>query len=72
MCIRDRRDEGEAYADRLAKAGNEVLLYRIPDVLHGFFSLSPRFPAVGLCYELIRAFSRSEAMPSAKQICSEN
>ena len=66
------RDEGEAYADRLAKAGSEVLLYRIPDVLHGFFSLSPRFPAVGLCYELIRAFSRSEDMPSPQQISSEN
>lgn len=56
------RDEGEAYAERLRQAGNEVVCYRVPDVLHGFFSLPPRFPAVRQCYEWIRAFSLSEPL----------
>ncbi|MDO4262023.1 MAG: alpha/beta hydrolase [Eubacteriales bacterium] len=33
------RDEGEAYARRLAEAGNRVELHRIPEAQHGFFAL---------------------------------
>ena len=50
------RDEGEAYAKKLASFGNDVELHRIPDVLHGFFTLSLKLPAVMGCYKLISRF----------------
>ncbi len=33
------RDEGEEFGRRLEAAGNEIEVYRIPDAVHGFFSL---------------------------------
>ncbi len=50
------RDEGEAYGLRLKQAGNLVEVHRIPDALHGFFSLPPIFPQVKECYRIINDF----------------
>jgi len=50
------RDEGEAYADRLREAGVPTTLHRIPDALHGFFSLPPIFDVVRQAYLHLCAF----------------
>ena len=50
------RDEGEEYARKLRKFGNQVQLHRVADGLHGFFSLPPIFPQVKECYEIINRF----------------
>lgn len=50
------RDEGEEYGKRLKAGLNYVGSYRIPDALHGFFSLPARFPQVKKTYELINKF----------------
>jgi len=50
------RDEGEAYAERLKEAGNDVTLLRIPDALHGFFNLPNIFEQTRLCYRTINEF----------------
>lgn len=50
------RDEGEAYARRLAEDGNTVELHRIADALHGFFTLPPRFIHVKRAYGYINHF----------------
>lgn len=56
------RDEGEAYADRLRAAGNYVEMHRIPDALHGFFSLPSRFASVRMAYGYINQFLRAPSM----------
>lgn len=56
------RDEGEDYGRHLAKAGNEVQIHRVNDVLHGFFALSLKFKTVADCYELIRTYLEKEEM----------
>ncbi len=50
------RDEGEAYAKRLHEAGCKVEHYRIPDALHGFFTLPIRFTQPKVAQKLIRTF----------------
>ena len=50
------RDEGEAYGQRLAQAGNSVEIHRIHDALHGFMSLNPSFKHVKKTYRYINAF----------------
>lgn len=50
------RDEGEEYGRRLAEAGNDVRVERIPNSLHGFFSLPSRFEPVRRCHEIITQF----------------
>jgi acetyl esterase/lipase len=50
------RDEGEAYARKLARAGNRVRAVRAKKAVHGYFVLSPRLPLVKKTYALIRDF----------------
>ena len=56
------RDEGEAYAHALQAAGNNVQMYRMPDALHGYFSLPARFPMVRHTYDLIAKFLNGESI----------
>lgn len=50
------RDEAEDYGKRLEKAGNTVEIHRIPDALHGFFTMPPVFSQVRDCYKIILDF----------------
>lgn len=50
------RDEGEAYGEKLKESGNVVEIHRMPDTIHGFFSLSPLFQEVKDCYTFINDF----------------
>lgn len=54
------RDEGIAYANRLAEAGNSARWCVIPDALHGFFSLPSAFAQVEAAYEEIHRFFGEE------------
>ena len=50
------RDEGEAYGEMLARSGVDTEVHRIPDALHGFFSLPPSFAPVKMTYQYINRF----------------
>ena len=50
------RDEGEAYGEKLLEFGNYAEAHRIPDALHGFFSLPYKYSHVKKAYELINKF----------------
>jgi len=50
------RDEGEDYARMLKKYGNRAWIHRVPDVMHGFFTLSIRRKEVADTYRLIQRF----------------
>lgn len=50
------RDEGEAYAKKLADFGNDVACRRVDDVLHGFFALPLHYEPVKNTYALVRDF----------------
>ncbi|PWM34344.1 MAG: alpha/beta hydrolase [Clostridiales bacterium] len=56
------RDEGEAYGRRLREAGNEALIHRMPDALHGFLSLPPTFVQVRRSYVMVNHFLNGEAL----------
>lgn len=53
------RDEGEAFAKKLAEQGNYVEAYRIKDALHGFISLPKHFVHVKRSYSLMNRFLKS-------------
>lgn len=50
------RDEGEAYGEKLKAWGNRVEIHRMPDAIHGFFSLPPVFDTVKETYNLMNSF----------------
>ena len=52
------RDEGEAYGEKLRAAGNDVQIIRIPDALHAYMMLPPRFEQVQQTYRIINGFLR--------------
>lgn len=54
------RDEGEEYGRKLKEAGNSVIVHRIEDTLHGYFSLPIRFSAVKKSYSIINQFLRED------------
>lgn len=59
------RDEGEAYAQRLHRAGNRVVVHRVQNAVHGFIQL-PRFlKPVTDAYEQINAFLDGSAVNGA-------
>ena len=53
------RDEGEAYGKKLKEFKNEVKIYRIKDVIHGFFTYFPNSQENKKCYKLINNFIKS-------------
>ena len=55
------RDEGEAYGQKLAAAGNRVEIKRLKDALHGFISLNPRYTHVKQSYFIINRFMQDTA-----------
>lgn len=50
------RDEAEEYGRRLRESGNRVIVHRMADVMHGYFSLSTRYSAVKDTYKIINQF----------------
>lgn len=54
------RDEGEEYGRRLQEAGNRVVVRRIEDALHGYFSLPLRFSQVRETYHIVNQFLQGE------------
>lgn len=61
------RDEGEAYGRRLEEYGNHVRMYRVPDGVHGFFSLTPRWSKILECYEWINDFLSEDCNENKKE-----
>jgi acetyl esterase len=52
------RDDGEAYAAALARAGVETLVSRLPGLPHGFLFLPVTLPAVSRSFDLIARLVR--------------
>ena len=52
------RDDGEAYAAALVRAGVETLAVRLPGLPHGFLFLPATIPAVSRSYDLIARLVR--------------
>lgn len=53
------RDEGEAYGKCLEASGNRVIIKRVADALHGYFSLPPFYSQVRETYKYINEFLMS-------------
>ncbi len=56
------RDEAEFYGVQLRAAGNRVEIVRMPDALHGYFSLPASFKLVKQTYEVIGRFLKDEEL----------
>lgn len=54
------RDEGEKYGLELQKAGNDVKIKRIKDVIHGYFSLGINFTQVKETLDIINEFLKED------------
>lgn len=54
------RDEGEEYGRKLKEAGNSVIIRRVNDAMHGYFTLSANYSAVKKSYTIINQFLRRE------------
>jgi acetyl esterase/lipase len=50
------RDEGEAYGKKLRSFGNDVIIYRMKDALHGFLTNAVKSDDSEKCYEIIDSF----------------
>lgn len=50
------RDEGEAYGEKLKKAGNKVKIHRVKETVHGFITYPKFVEPVVETYEVINAF----------------
>ncbi|UWG95835.1 alpha/beta hydrolase [Dehalobacter sp. DCM] len=61
------RDEGEMYGVRLKDFGNSVMVHRISDALHGFFSFPWNKEALKECIMIINAFLNNEKTASKKE-----
>lgn len=55
------RDEAEFYGDKLRHAGNDVIIHRVKDGIHGCFTLPSRFPHVQEIFRTISEFLSEEA-----------
>lgn len=54
------RDEGEAYGEKLRKAGNYVEIHRISGAFHGFFALGIKFLHVQESFSYMNEFLKRE------------
>ena len=61
------RDEGEAFGKRLEEAGNEVMVCRIPDALHGFFALGIKHLYVQKSFEMINQFLKHDTSKEGEE-----
>jgi acetyl esterase len=57
------RDEGEAFARRLAAAGTSVRLHRYDGMIHGFFTMAGALTAARRALEEAGAFLREHLRP---------
>lgn len=55
------RDEGETYGMRLKEYGNDVIVNRIKDALHGFLTLPKQTPYINTCYKLMNDFLKDNS-----------
>lgn len=50
------RDEGEAYGKALRKAGNHVVIHRVPEIVHGFITYDKNLRPLVETYGVMRDF----------------